>query len=348
MPGSGDQGFVPATGTAHHPDRAQGLVIPCGIDHPLAIGGQCGPVLKVLVLARQASGFLCARVCDPGLVKVAETAKNRGFLVAAHLCPAQHFRLDIVRGDRHRKAHGLSHSLGDREVDRNEGAIEGFGVESVELSVTPEHQVPVVGQPFEGRRIAMTAGSFLFVPFQLVIDDGFGARCQVPDHKGAVEVRQAFHEGQFAAVRRRGRAYCTAWPPGHCFRLAGFKVQAFDGKNFAGGVLVVLPDPAWRCVLTVVKVRAIRGKGRFRDGFLGTLAVWIVHQLNPGAAINVVQPDLSRGNAAPGYRAFACRQPLPVRCPGGVVKIVLGFPGNLQQVAAVKVHQPQVIVAIPV
>ena len=158
-------------------------------------------------------------------------------------------------------------------------------------------------------------------------------------------VAHALHERQRLAVGRGLRPHRAAGAGHHVFDLARLAVQATDRVDHVVHVAVVFEAAARAHVLGEVDEAAV---GRQRRLALVLLVVLALGQLQAGAAVAVVEPELAGAQRALRREVLAAHQVLAVGRPGAVVEQAEIFLADLHRAAAVGLHAPEVVAAAAV
>ncbi len=156
----------------------------------------------------------------------------------------------------------------------------------------------------------------------------------------------AADEREALAVGRRRRPDRAPGPGDERLVVAGFAIDAVDRVDLRVGILAVLERVSRRAVAAVVDVAAaVRRERGLAQIFLvvGTLV-----ELQAAAAAPVIEPDLARAQRPPRREVLARRDEFAVGTPHGRVEQAKIFVRHRFGVAAVTIHDPDVVAATAV
>ena len=229
------------------------------------------------------------------------------------------------------------------DAERDDPRLAARAVHAAELAAGPEDDVPAVGRP---AHIGIDAGhrpGFLHILVERVIKLLFGARGEILH----IELRlRAFapDEGEPFAVGRGRGAHRAANP--RCDRrdLTIVQVVTFDVEQIAVAVLRIFEDRPRRDVARVVNAPAVGREDRLAQFLLMNL-VGFLDQRHPAAARDMVHPHLAGPERAAGGEMLLRDDELAVGAPTRLIEQAELLLAELALVAAVAVHQPDIVAA---
>ena len=219
-------------------------------------------------------------------------------------------------------------------------------VDAPDLALGPDDQLLAVGHPRKAGVDAPHRPDLLQVARQAAPGRALDAGGEVLQEQRAL-VAHAAHEGEVFAVRGGRRAHRAAGALHKCFDGTVRQVLPEDGVDARRAVLVVLKHAAGRCVLAVVQVLAVRREGWLAQVLLPARLLVELHALVLGGIgrVHGEQPDFARAGAAGAGVVLARQHEAAVRVPDRVVQQPEVFLGDGMRVAAVHVHDPDVVAA---
>ena len=342
MASRGERGRLAAAG-GNGPHFAQARVGPADIGQLLAVSRPRGVGLHSGIIGGQTARFAAGHRLDPEL---AQRLEHHRLAIGRDIGPARHLGFKSVRSDSHRRARRIDHAAGVGNLEGNDRALARGQVNPVELAASPDHQAARIRRPGHVGIDPGDGPGLLHVHVERVIDLAVFTRRQVADIEPRLG-RLAADIGDLLAVGRRGRPHRAAFTADHAVDLAGLKVIAFDREELVVAVLRIFEDRTRRGVAGVVDVLAIGGEDRLAQ-FLLVLLAGALDEQDAVAAGDVVHPDLTRAERAPGGEVLLGDDVLPVRAPARLVEQAEALVGQLALVAAVAVHDPDVVAAAAV
>ena len=240
----------------------------------------------------------------------------------------------------------VGHAARIADPERDHRGTAAVGRDPADLAAGPEDDLAAVGGPVH---IGIDAGhrpGFLHVLIEIVIDLAFDARFQILHIEFGLG-HLAADEGNLLAVGRGIGAHGAAETGHGGADLAGFEVIFFDIEQIAVAVLGIDEGRARSDVLGEIDRLAIRGIDRLAE-FLLVLFAGLLDQLDPTAAGDVIDPDFARAERPSSGEMFLGHDIAAVGAPAGLVEQTELFLGHLLLVAAVAVHDPDIVAAGPV
>ena len=207
----------------------------------------------------------------------------------------------------------------------------------------PEHDRSAVGGP---RHVGVDAGDrpcLLHVLVERIIDLAFSPAVEVLD----VELRLARftpHESDALAIGGGGRADRSACARHGGARLAGHHVIALDVEQVGVRILRIFEDRAGGHVAREEDALAVGGVDRFAKLLLQFLTR-ALDQLHAAAARDVIHPYLAGAERARGGEMLLGDDEAAVGAPARLVEQAEVFLGQLALVAAIQIHQPDIVAA---
>ena len=332
-----------AAASGHHLHPAQGLVVPGNEDQLLAIARPARPGFKaVLVPARQAARFAPGGGLQPQLAKRFE---HHLLAVGRYLRPADHLGLHRIGRDIDHRVNRFRDHAVILHAERNvaHGAVQP---DPGQLAAGPQHDLAAVRRPVHVGIDAGDGPGFLHVLIGQVIKLALIPAGQIAH----IELRLrplTPHEGQLLAIGRRGWPYGAAIAARNAQRFATFQIIPLDREQRAVGILRIFKDRTRRDIAREIDALAIGSERRLAQ-FLLVAFVHALDQRNPAAALDMEQPDFARAERAPGGEVLFRDDVTPVRAPARLVHQAEVFLGQLLAVAAIGIHQPDVVAAAPV
>ena len=324
-------------------DGGELLVVPGGVEESRAVAGVRRGVLEAIGLRGEATGRAVGKVLH---VDVSERVVRDLPAVGPHDDVAEH--LDVEGGGRDvdGEADGLGHRARGLHAERDGRELAVRDIDLAEAALRVMHDGAAVGRPGHRGVDAVDGPRLLHVAFEVVDHLPLDAALEVADEQARLEPHAA-DEGQRRAVGAGRRAACPAGARRHRLGLAGDAIEAADGVDALGAVLVVLEGAAGRRVPRVVEVPPVGAEGRLVDVLLVGGLGGELQAID--AAVGVVEPHLARAQRAAGGEVLAghdvvARGGQPRRAVEQAERLL----GHLLDVGAVELHRPDVVAAAAV
>ena len=211
------------------------------------------------------------------------------------------------------------------------------------MTACPEHDAAAVGRPCHVGIDASDRPGLLHVLIERVVDLALHPAVEILD----VELGLAGfapHEGDSLAVGGGGGTDRSARARYGGARLAGHHVIAFDVEQVGVGILGIFEDRPRRHVARKEHRFAVGSVDRLAQ-FLLQLLARALDQLHAAAARDVVQPHLAGAERARGREMLFRDDEAAVGTPAWLIEQAEVFFSQLALVAAIHVHQPDIVAA---
>ena len=343
MAGSVDHGAdVPAPCIRHH-DAGEILVRPSHEDDVPAVAGPAGKCLERDVLAGERSRRAAIHVLDP---ETGERFEHDLPPIGADDGVFRDRGREAFGRDRNDRVGSIRYTAGIVHAERYDGPARTVGIHAPQLAARPEHDAAPVGRPVHVRIHAVDRPGFLHVHVEIAVNHAFPAAGDVLHPELRLVLIAPDESDGLALGRRRGANGAPISAHGF-LRFARFEVVTVDLENARIRILRVFEDRAAGVVAREIDRLAIGREDRFAQ-FLLVLFAGSRDELHAPAAGNVIQPHLARAERAARREMLLRDDESPVRAPARLVEQAELLLGQRDLVAAVRIHQPDVVAAAPV
>jgi len=337
----GDRAQRAATG-GHGLDLAEPVIGPADKDNRSAVARPGGKEFE-LIAAGQPSG----RPAANGLgIELAKAFKQDGPAIGRYRGEARHLAGETVGSNGDLRMRGVGHAASITDAERDHRCGAAVGRNPLDFAAGPEDYALAVRRPVHVRIDARHRPGFLHILIEIIIDLALDPRFQILHIEFGLG-HLAADKGDLLAIGRGAGADRAAETGDGGRHFTRFQVILFDIEQVAVAVLGIDEGAAGSDVAGIIDRLAVGCVNRFAKLLLVRFARFL-DQLHPAAAGDMVDPDFPRAQRTLGGEMFLGHDIAAVGAPARLVEQAEFFLGHLLLVAAVAVHDPDIVTAAPV